>query len=78
MKSGKKKPKRITVTVRGPALMAEFIKREVAVALSNIGAFDITAIGDFRNDDGTSCDPDRMRKLADLADEQLEIVVERR
>jgi hypothetical protein len=72
------RPKKITVTVRGPALVAEFVKREVAVALSNIGAFDVTAIGDFRNDDGSSCDPDRMRKLADLAEEQIEVLVDRR
>jgi hypothetical protein len=72
------RPKRITVTVRGPALVAEFVKREVAVALSNIGAFDVTAAGDFTNGNGTSCDPDRMRKLADLADEGIELYVERR
>jgi hypothetical protein len=73
-----KAPKRITVTVRGRALQAEFIKREIAVALSNIGAFEVTAIGDFRNDDGSSCDPERMRKLADLAEERIDVVVERR
>lgn len=71
-----KTPPEIRVIVHGPDPLAEFVKREVATALANIGAFDVTAAGELRNDDGTSQDPRRMKALHDLARQGVAIYVD--
>lgn len=70
----------VTVTANGRgskmAEAAEFVKREVATALANIGAFHVAAAGEFSNGNGVSLDPERMRRLSKYAAEGLNILVE--
>lgn len=60
----------VVVVVRGVGKrgrqFAELVKREVATALANIGAFEVTTVGDFAGN-GNSCDPDRMKELSRAA-----------
>jgi hypothetical protein len=70
--------KRITVTVSGPAHIAEIVKCEVATALSHLGAFEVTASGEFFNGSGQSCDPERLQLLSALAATEVEIYVQRK
>lgn len=69
----------VVVVVRGRGRrgkrFAALVKREIATALSNIGAFDVTALGDFAGN-GVSCDPERMAELSKAADRQCSIYVE--
>lgn len=72
------KAKQILVVVSGPAHIAEIVKREVATALHQVGAFEVTTAGDFSNGSGQSCDPQRMQILAALAEDAVEIYVQRK
>jgi len=58
------------------AKKAEFVKREIATALGNIGAFNVTTKGDFLNGNGLSLDLERTNALAGYAAEGLNIYVE--
>lgn len=74
----KQKTKVIMVTVSGVGYgpkKVELVKREVATALANIGAFKVATEGDFAGD-GSSCDPRRMRALSVCAAEGLCVFVE--
>lgn len=70
----------IVVTVKGVRVrrgLVEHVRREVASALADIGAFDVTAVGDpgFAGD-GSSCDPEWMRARARIAARGLRVRVE--
>lgn len=73
------KEKRIEVVVRARGYSQarlELVRQEVATALANIGAFDVTSLGDFAGN-GSSCDPDRMRALLRAARESTKVYVMR-
>ena len=69
----------VIVVVRGVGrrgkAFAELVKREVATALSNVGAFEVTTLGDFAGN-GNSCDPGRMKELASAASLSCSLRVE--
>ena len=69
--------KMVVVTVSGPAHIAEIVKREVATALSHLGAFDVTSVGEFSNGNGQSWDPERLEMLASLAPDEVQVKVRR-
>lgn len=72
-----RRPRPIVVRVSGPAGLADIVRREVATALVNIGAFEVTSRGEpaFAGDGG-SCDPERLKLLADIAGDGVEVLVE--
>lgn len=69
--------RQVVVRVSGPAHLAELVKREIATALSHLGAFDVTSSGEFSNGTGETCDPERLDLLAGVARENVEVYVER-
>lgn len=53
---------------------AEMVKREIATALNNIGAYEVTTIGDFAGN-GVSPDPERLAILARIASRGVRVRV---
>lgn len=68
----------VVVIVKGlrvRANLVDMVKREIATALHNVGAFEVTTSGDFAGN-GNSCDPERMRALAAAAARGVMVHVE--